>query len=147
MIRLLLLSLLTTAVTAADSTVTVQDPWSRASAGAARVGAVYAVLTNPTDAPVRIVSGSSPASERVELHTHEHLADGSARMVEVAAIEIPAQGSVILKPGGLHLMLIDLKERLVQGQTVSVTLTTADGATVPITAPIKNIAAMGACCE
>lgn len=134
------------ALLAAVETVTVQEPWSRATAGAARVGAVFAVLANPGDAPVRIVGGSSPASARVELHAHEHLPDGSARMIEVPVIEIPSGGSVILKPGGMHLMLIDLKERLVKGGTVTVTLTTADGTEIPVVATVNGIAAMGACC-
>ncbi len=148
MIRYTLLLLVTMAtLLAAADTVTVHEPWSRSSAGAARVGAVFAELRNPTDTPVRIVSGISPACARVELHTHEHLPDGSARMIEIPSIDIPAQGSVLLKPGGLHLMLIDLHERLVEGGTVEITLTTADGTTVPVQAVIKSIAAMSVCCD
>lgn len=143
---LLLLMAAVTLLTAADI-VTVHEPWSRASAGAARVGAVFAELRNPTDTPVSIVSGTSPVCARVELHTHEHLPDGSARMVEIPSIDIPAQGSVTLKPGGVHLMLIDLHERLVEGGTVEVILTTADGTTVPVQAVIKSIAAMSVCCD
>lgn len=148
MIRIALAWLIATlTVLAAADTVTVHEPWSRASAGAARVGAVFVELRNPTDTPVRIISGTSPVCARVELHTHEHLPDGSARMIEIPSIDIPAQGSVVLKPGGMHLMLIDLKERLVEGGTVDVTLSAADGGSVSVQAVIKSIAAMSACCD
>ena len=69
----------------------------------------------------RLVSASSPAAERVETHTT--LRDGDiSRMREVKGYQVPARGTVELKPAGSHLMLVNLKAPLKEGTTVPLTL-------------------------
>ncbi|WP_085317958.1 copper chaperone PCu(A)C [Derxia lacustris] len=102
--------------------IEIDHPWARATVPGQSVGGGYVKLVNEGATADRLLAASSPAAARVELHTHEMGADGVARMRPVAAIELPAKGAVELKPGGLHLMLLDLKQPLVVGQRVPITL-------------------------
>jgi copper(I)-binding protein len=69
----------------------------------------------------KLLSASSPASKTMELHTMT-MEGNVMKMREVKAIDIPANGTVELKPGGLHLMFIDLKSQLKPGLSVPVKL-------------------------
>jgi hypothetical protein len=72
----------------------------------------------------------------VQIH-QTTVTDGVAQMGEVeGGIEIPAGGVVELRPGGLHIMLMDLTGDLVEGKTIMVTLTFESGATVEIEVPV-----------
>jgi copper(I)-binding protein len=59
-------------------------------------------------------------------------------MAPVKAITVPARGKVELKPGGLHLMLFQLKKALKDGDRVSLTVTSAAGATVQVMAAVRK---------
>ncbi len=98
----------------------ITQPWSRAAGKGSR-GAGYLTIANRGTAPDRLLSASTPAAPRVELHTHIN-ENGVMRMREVPGIEIPPGATVSLRPGGLHLMLMGLAEELRQGATVPVTL-------------------------
>ena len=63
---------------------------------------------------------------------------GMMRMQEVDAIAVPAGATVELKPGGLHLMLIDLAKPLVAGETFTVTLAFASGETLPVPVEVRS---------
>lgn len=103
----------------AQSTVSVDNAWSRAQM-AGRNGAVYLTLTGKEGGD-RLTGASSPAAGKVELH--ESVMDqGVMKMREVKEMPVPAGGKVTLQPGGLHLMLMNLKQPLKEGETVSVTL-------------------------
>jgi len=101
--------------------VEVEGAWSRATAPGATLAAGYMVLHNRAAAPDRLVSASSPLAARVE--THVTVRDGEVlRMREVKGYEIPAQGSLALKPGGAHLMLVGIRQPLREGEKVPLTL-------------------------
>jgi copper(I)-binding protein len=105
-------------VRAGDLAIT--QPWSRAAVQGGQ-GAGYLTIANRGTAPDRLLSATSPAAGRLELHTH--IRDGDVmRMREVPAIDVPPGQTVTLRPGGLHLMLIGLNRALRQGETVPVTL-------------------------
>ena len=105
---------------AAQAQITVQDAWARATPPGAKIAAGYLVIRN-AGAADRLVSASSPAAERVETHTT--LRDGDiSRMREVKGYEVPARGTLELKPAGSHLMLVNLKAPLKEGTTVPLTL-------------------------
>lgn len=99
----------------------VGEAWVRLMPPGQATTAAFMTLRNTTSETLRIVSAESPVARVTELHTHED--DGGVmRMREVEAIEIPAEGEVELRPGGLHVMLIDLVEPLAEGQVVPITL-------------------------
>lgn len=98
----------------------IVNPWTRA-AGQGMQGGGFLVIRNTAAQPDRLLSASSPAAGRVELHTH--IRDGDVmRMRPVNDIPVPANGEVTLQPGGLHLMLIGLTQPMNDGQSIPVTL-------------------------
>ncbi len=105
------------------SEVKVQNAWARATAPGQAVAGVFMDLS--AERPMSVVGGTSPAAERVELHTMS-MQEGVMVMRKVPEIRLPAGQTVQLKPGGLHVMLIGLKAPLQEGQTVPLTLQVRD---------------------
>ena len=99
----------------------IEKPWARATTPGAAIGGGYLVIRNKGAAADRLVGVSSPASARVEIHEMTMEKD-VMRMREVKGVDVPAKKSVELKPGGYHLMLIELKAPLKPGEKVPVTL-------------------------
>ncbi|MFI6865612.1 copper chaperone PCu(A)C [Nocardia sp. NPDC050406] len=117
--------------------VTVADQWIKAADTG--VSAAFGVLENTGDQPVTLVAASSPASAKVEIHEVVADASGDKTMREKqGGLTIPAHGSTTLKPGGEHLMFIDLKEPLRTGAETPITLTFADGSSTTITAQVRD---------
>lgn len=100
----------------------IDHPWARATAASQGNGASYMSITN-NGAADRILAAETPAADRAELHTHGMDDAGVMRMREVEAIDLPAGETVELAPGGLHIMMFDLAEPLVEGATFPLTLT------------------------
>lgn len=128
-----------TAAAVADDALTVTDPYARAVPPGQPNSAVFMTLTNPGAGERAVVAAASPAAEVVELHTHV-MADGMMQMRRIERIPVPAGGSTVLEPGGLHVMLIGLTGPLAVGAEVPVTLTLDDGAELAVTAPVRAIA-------
>jgi copper(I)-binding protein len=103
----------------AKGPIRVEHPWSRPTPPNARAGVVYLGLSSQADD--RLIGGSSPMADRVELHKHEMEGD-IARMRPVDAIELKPGAMVMLQPGGLHIMMIGLKESLKAGTRFPLTL-------------------------
>lgn len=99
----------------------IEKPWARATAPGASVGGGYLVIRNKGAAGDRLVGVTSPASARVEMHEMAMEKD-VMRMREVKGVDVPAKKSVEFRPGGFHLMLMELKAPLRQGDKVPVTL-------------------------
>ena len=119
---------------AADS-VTVQDPYVRLAPPNAPATGAFMVIRNGGDKDVKVVKADNPASKVTELHTHIN-DNGVMRMRPVPAIEVKARGEAVLQPGGLHVMLIDLKAPMMEGDTVPLTLTFDDGSTKKVDAKV-----------
>jgi copper(I)-binding protein len=112
-----LASLLVFLATPAWAQVQIEQPWSRATPPGATIAAGYMVLRNPAGKADRLVSVTSPAAARVETHVHIH--DGEVvRMREVKGYAIPANGRLELKPGGPHLMFVDIKQPFKDGEKI-----------------------------
>ena len=127
----LLLALAGTAAQAAE----IEAPWVRPTAPGAKVGGAFMTLVGGKQAD-RLISASSPAAAVVELHTHL-MEDGVAKMRAIPVIEVPAGGKVELKPGGLHIMLINLKAPLVAGENVSLKLRFEKAGEIEIRVPVS----------
>lgn len=101
------------------------DGWAKAADSG--MTAAFGVFTNETDRDIRLVSASTPAAARVELHETTMAADGGMSMRQVEdGLVIPAHGELRLEPGGYHLMLIDLTGPIRPGDQVDITLTSDD---------------------
>jgi copper(I)-binding protein len=122
----------------------VAAPWSRATPGGAKVAGGYMRITNTGTEPDRLVGGTFAAAGRFEVHQMS-VTDGVMRMRPVEhGLEIEPGGTVELKPGGYHAMLLDLKRPLKEGDAVPGTLQFEKAGTVAITYAVGSIGAQGA---
>jgi copper(I)-binding protein len=119
---------------AADN-VSVQDPYVRLAPPNAAATGAFMVIRNTGDKDVKVVKADNPVSKATELHTHLN-EGGVMKMRPVPAIEIKAKGEAVLKPGGLHVMMIDLKAPLKEGDSVPITLTFDDGSSKQVDAKV-----------
>ncbi|MGD9615492.1 MAG: copper chaperone PCu(A)C [Alphaproteobacteria bacterium] len=132
--------LLSAAAVAQTGTVEVTEVWARATPGGAENGAAYLTLQSPT--ADRLTGATSPVADKVELHAAT-MEGGVMRMREVAAIDLPAGQTVTLKPGGLHIMLVGLKQPLQPGQTVPLALQFEKAGKREVAAAVGRVGAMG----
>lgn len=100
-------------------TVTVTDAWVRGTVPAQKATGAFMQLTAPDN--VRLVAARSPAAGIVEIHQME-MAGDTMVMRQVAGIDLPAGRTVELKPGGFHIMLLDLKAQAKPGDRIPITL-------------------------
>jgi uncharacterized protein YcnI len=101
--------------------LTIEAPWARATPGGAQVAGGFMKITNSGSEADRLVGGSVPFAGRFEVH--EMAMDGGVmKMRETKGLEIKPGQTVELKPGGYHVMFMDLKSGLKEGQTVKGTL-------------------------
>jgi len=95
--------------------LTVGNAWSRTTPPGVTVGVVYFTLKNDTAKPDRLLKISSPVAAKVQVHRTE-IQDGMARMREVAVLHVDANQTLEFAPNGMHVMLMGLKEPLVERQ-------------------------------
>jgi len=118
--RILAFALLLIA-TAADAQVEIDKAWARATAPGAPVAGGYLTIRNKGAAPDRLVGASSAAAARVELHVH--IREGEVmKMRQVSAYDVPANGAFELKPGGAHLMFLQIARPFKEGDKIPVKL-------------------------
>ena len=100
----------------------LKHPWSAKAPPVAPVLGGYLTIVNTGSEPDRLVGGSTPVAERLELH-ESSLVDGVARMRPArGGIEIPAGEPLNLQPGGAHIMLVNPKQRPAEGEKFTATL-------------------------
>jgi periplasmic copper chaperone A len=137
---------------AATNEVSVSGAWSRP---ATDTGVVYLSIRNDSAQPDRLVRAASPVARTVELHETVERSMASmpimgkpmrsmgpnsmSMMKSVPTIRIPANGTVVLKPGGYHIMLIGLKHPLAAGQTFPVHLQFAHAGVVTVAAHVRGM--------
>jgi periplasmic copper chaperone A len=121
--------------------IAVEQPWARATPGGASVGAGYLTITNGADTPDRLVSVSADVAGRTEMHQMD-MADGVMRMRPLPeGVEVPAHGAVALAPGATHLMLLDLKQPLKEGDRFAGTLTFEKAGSLDVTFEVRGLGA------
>ncbi len=122
----------------------VTEPWVRGTVAQQRSTGMFAVITSVKGG--KLVSASSSAAGVVEFH--EMTMEGAVmKMRAVPALDLPPGKAVELKPGGYHVMLMDLKQPLKDGESVPVTLVVegSDGKreSIEIKAPVRPLSSMG----
>jgi copper(I)-binding protein len=132
---------------AAADQVMVVDPYVRLAPPNAPATGAFMTLHNHGNKDIKLVKADNPASRLTELHTHLN-ENGVMKMRQVPAIDLKANGEAVLQPGGLHIMMIDLKAPLKEGDVVPLTLTFDDGSSKKVDAKVKNaMAAMPAAAD
>ncbi len=119
-------------------TIAIDHPWARPTAEGTKTGAAYLLLTNKGTARDKLVSASSAVAGKVQIHqtTDE---GGIMKMHEVAGgIELAPGATVAFKPGGYHIMLLDLKETLDEGGHIPLTLTFAKAGSIDVEVDVEK---------
>jgi copper(I)-binding protein len=135
-----------TALPAAAQTVgsiTILQPWSRATPNSAPVAAGYFTVTNKGEAD-KLIGGSTEVATKLEIHEMS-MANGIMKMRELPnGLPVPASGTVDLKPSGYHLMFLGLKHGLKEGDHFKATLQFEKAGPVVVDFTVGSIAAMKA---
>lgn len=122
--------------------VTVKDPWVRATVSQQKATGAFMQITSAQDA--RLVEAKSPVAGVVEVHEMTMEKDVMKMRALANGLDLPAGKSVELKPGGYHVMLMDLKQQMKEGDTVPMTLVVEGKdkkrATVEVKATVKALA-------
>jgi hypothetical protein len=147
---------------AGGASIKVSEPWARASSMTASAGAAYMTIENTGSAADALVGAASPAAKTVEVHetvamesetpaasdgmgmespmpsASGDMGGGMMGMRPIARLEIPAGGTVELKPGSYHIMLIGLNQELKPGDEIEITLTFEEAGEVTVTAEVRE---------
>ena len=124
--------------TASIGRVTIREAWARPSMGRSGTSAVYMTLEASGAQADRLVAAASQDAARAELHTGI-MEGGVAKMRPLAAIEIAPGEPTVLEPGGPHVMLVGLGKKLVEGDTLPLSLTFEHAGTIELQVPIKGM--------
>ena len=124
------------------STIAVEQPWARATPSGAQTGAVYMTLDNKTSSADRLTGASSDVADKLQIHEMT-VVNGVMQMRELTnGLPVPAGGSVTLKPGSYHVMLIGLKKPLTPGETFPLTLILEKAGNISVTVPVQAMGGM-----
>ncbi|MBI5877408.1 MAG: copper chaperone PCu(A)C [Chloroflexi bacterium] len=120
----------------AATSIVVDQPWARAAMAGGN-GAAYMILKNIGKEDMKLLSAASDVAQAVEIH-QTTMVGGAMQMAPVKEIPITAGGQTELKPGGYHVMMIGLKRELKVGEKISVVLTFDKGASITVSADVKQ---------
>jgi copper(I)-binding protein len=119
----------------------ISAPWARATPKGASVGGGYMKITNAGTAPDRLVGGSTDISKRFEVHQMT-MENGVMKMRPVTGgLEIKPGQTVTLDPNGYHVMFVNLKKQLMQGEHFKATLVFAKAGKVDVDFTVEGIGA------
>lgn len=144
-ISVLLVSMITLLPVLAEesgATIQIEKPWARASIIQSRPAAAYLTVVNRGDKPDRLVSVSSPIAETVSIHLTE-MTNGVMQMSPMHDLPLDAGANVTLGPGGLHLMLMNLRAPLRKGDMLPLTLNFELAGKIEVQAQILGPGAKG----
>jgi copper(I)-binding protein len=125
-----------------SSGISIVSPWARATPGGAKVGAAFLEVRAAPGAGDKLIDAKSDVAGAVEIHNHVH-EGGVMKMRRVDGIDVAGGKSIVLKPGGYHLMLMDLKKPLRQGEKLPLTLVFEKAGEVKLEAAIGPVGATG----
>ena len=126
---------------AAFAQVEIENAGSRATPPGAQGAAGYLTLRTKSAAADRLVGASSPAAARVETHVNEKQGE-VVRMREVKGYDVPAKGSFELKPGGAHLMLVDVRRPFKEGDRIALVLHFQNAGEIKTELEVKGLGAL-----
>jgi periplasmic copper chaperone A len=121
------------------NSLTITQPWSRATPPGATVAVVYFDIINGGDADT-LLRVESDVAARAEMHSSQ-MENGMMRMRPLTAVHIPANNRVKFESGGLHVMLVDLKQPLKEGQRFPIKLVFRVAGTMERTVLVQSMTA------
>jgi periplasmic copper chaperone A len=142
----LITGLFTTASRAEDvkaGDLVISQPWTRATPGGAKTGGGFLTIENKGTAPDKLIGASADGAGKIEVHEMV-MNEGVMKMRPVeGGLAIDPGKTVKLAPGGLHLMMMDLKSPLKQGDKMPVTLEFEKAGKVAVTLDVQGVGAPG----
>ncbi len=124
----------------ADAPVLVKatQAWAKPTLKGQSVGAAYVTLKNDGKKALALVDVSASIAGRAEIHTHIH-EDGIMQMRQLPRLDVLPKTDQVMQPGGLHLMLFDLKEPLEKGKNFTLTLKFSDGMSKEVQVDVRDV--------
>ena len=139
------LCLVAGAAAAADYTLkslSIDHPFARATPPGAKSGGAFFIVRNAGTTPDKLIRAASPVAGAVELHQMT-MDGGVMKMRAMTALDVPPGGTLELKPGGFHVMMLDLKLPLKAGDKVPLTLTFEKAGSIDIAVQVESMGDMG----
>lgn len=123
--------------------LTIVQPWSRATAPSQKAGGVFLRIENAGDRPDRLIGIETELADTASLHAM--IRDGEVMKMRPVAggLEVPANGQVVLAPGGRHVMLIGLRAQLVKDTAIPLTLIFERAGRIEIEAVVEAAGSRG----
>lgn len=140
LIAIVVVALVVASPALAEESIRVFDAWARATILASRPGAAYLTIESATED--RLLGVTTPVAGQVMIHAVEKDGDIN-RMKHIETLELPAGERVTLAPGGMHLMLMGLQDKLSEGTTFPMTLNFENAGEITAEVSVLRIAAEG----
>jgi periplasmic copper chaperone A len=121
----------------------ISQPWGRATPGGAKIGAGYLTIENKGSVPDRLVAISSDVAGKIDVHEMATTNGVMTMRPLEKGLTIEPGKTVTLAPGGYHLMMMDLKKPLKQGDQVPLTLEFEKAGKVAVTLDVQGVGAKG----
>ena len=125
------------AAPSSTAAISISDAWARPGAAGGQ-SAAYLTIANTSGTADALLSATSPGAAPVQLHETTTDGAGMMGMQPVARLDVPAGGSVQLKPGSYHLMLMGLTGDLVAGKTIQLDLVFEHAGKVVVMAEVRK---------
>ncbi|EAK0812175.1 copper chaperone PCu(A)C [Campylobacter lari] len=126
-----LLSLAILSTFAFSNQITINDPYVRQTPPNSKTTAFFLELKNNSNKDIKLIKAQSSLSDIAEIHDHI-MKDGKKMMVQIPQITIKANSSTELKPGGMHIMILNLKENITPQTKANLTLYFDDNSTIEL---------------
>jgi copper(I)-binding protein len=121
--------------------IVVAHPWARATPAGTKTGAAYATVVNNGSTSDRLLSATTPAAGKVQFHSVSE-ENGVSRMREMHTVEVGPGAKVTFSPGGMHIMLVELKQPLKEGETFPLRFNFEKAGNVDVMVPVAKVGAM-----
>jgi periplasmic copper chaperone A len=122
----------------AQDNIVISDAWVREVPPGTSMSAGYMTIENKATNDDKLIGISSDVAESAELHISKVDENGVATMEMIKILDLPSGEAIELKPGGMHIMLIGLKESLVGKDSVKLNLNFEKSGEVKVEAPVKS---------
>ena len=123
--------------TAQAQSILINDAWIRGIPSSAKTTAAFMTIQNTGSEEIVLESAVCGIAEIVQIHTMEQVGE-IMKMKEINELRIPANGQTVLAPKGYHIMLIGLLRPINEGETIPLSLSFVDGATVGVDAVVRK---------
>lgn len=129
------------AQTSSQNTIVIEHPWARAPPAGAKTGAAYVTLVNNGSISDSLLGATTPVANRVQFHSVSE-ENGVSHMREMQTIVVAPGARVAFSPGGMHIMVVGLKQPLKEGQTFPLTLSFERAGKMEVMVSVAKVGAM-----